>query len=309
MRCSCCKAGVSCVDCYPLQYNRCQNIERGSILNCSSEDQPRANQILTSDENDQPRVNAIDQRQTTQKAREQLDEAQSSISQPHKNLWEMKMQQAFGASILSSEGGARIDAWSYRWKAVTALRSRQYVLPNGAVGREFVDILSEEVRLLSRGMVKSERLIVFMIVLLQRDSMIRNGYDIRRLLKRRMNAWREGQFDELQHEAIRLMRQQHWIQPRKQDEENTIKVFTRLMLKGQVRAAVRWMTERASGGGVLDPSSQIDANGKTVLEGIREKFPDPTYTVERAFLPCDELPPLVDIDVTGAHVERVARRI
>ena len=178
MRCSCCKAGVSCVDCYPLQYNRCQNIERGSILNYSSdaEDQrqPRTDQILTTDDIDQPRVNAIDQRQTTQKVREQLDEAQSSISQPHKNLWESKMQQAFGASILSSEGEARIDAWSERWKAVTALRSRQYVLPNGAVGREFVDILSEEVRLLSRSMVKSERLIVFMIVLLQHDKMIRN---------------------------------------------------------------------------------------------------------------------------------------
>ena len=32
-------------------------------------------------------------------------------------------------------------------------------------------------------------------------------------------------------------------------------------------------------------------------------------TVEITFLLCDKLPPLVDVDITAAHVEKVARRI
>ena len=82
------------------------------------------------------------------------------------------------------------------------------------------------------------------------------------------------------------------------------------MLQGQVREAVCCMTDSASWKEILDPSSEIDMNGKTVLEALREKFPDPAYTEERSFLLCDgKLPPLVYVNVTAAHVERVARQI
>ena len=81
---------------------------------------------------------------------------------------------------------------------------------------------------------------------------------------------------------------------------------TRLMLRGQVHSAVRWMTERASSEGILHPSSPVHDSGKTVLDVLKEKHPQPRAAAERAFLSCDDLPPLVAV---GAHVERVARLI
>ena len=59
-----------------------------------------------------------------------------------------------------------------------------YNLPNGSVGRDFVGLLSSEVNLLVQGSMSSERVIVFLTVLLQRDPMVKRGADIHRLLLR-----------------------------------------------------------------------------------------------------------------------------
>ena len=56
---------------------------------------------------------------------------------------------------------------------------------------------SDEVALLSNGSFISERLIVLLGVILQRDTMVIKGTDIRRLLKRRMEMWRLEHYDEL----------------------------------------------------------------------------------------------------------------
>ena len=161
------------------------------------------------------------------------------------------MYEAFGATLLHSEGGDREDIWGVRWLKAVRLKCQHYDLPGGAVGREFVSLLSEEMSSLSRGEAKSERLIVFLVVMLQRDGLVKKGSDVRRLLKRRIDAWREDMFEELLHEAERCAHQLHKPQRGKADEEHTIRIFTRLMMRGRVRAAVRWMTERVSSGGIL----------------------------------------------------------
>ena len=101
----------------------------------------------------------------------------------------------------------------------------------------------------------SERVTVFCAMMLQRDHLVRKGCDIRRLLERCMKLWRDGQFDALLQEAIRCdqsLRNSHERPSVKDSQKHLIKVFTRLMLEENVRAAVRWLTER-SGGGVLKP--------------------------------------------------------
>ena len=76
----------------------------------------------------------------------------------------------------------------------------------------------------------------------------------------------------------------------------------------QVRLAVGFLTERCHGG-VLHPSDNLDDTGYTVLDALKSKHPDPRTVVDDAFLECDVLPPLVDVDITGLHIERVARQL
>ena len=92
------------------------------------------------------------------------------------------------------------------------------------------------------------REVVFLAVMMQRDALVKKAADIRRLLKRRLDAWRSSQVDELLYEAERCSQQLPKPHHGKGGDEHTVRVFTRLMLRGQVRSAVRWMTERTTNG-------------------------------------------------------------
>ena len=55
-------------------------------------------------------------------------------------------------------------------------------------------------------------------------------------------------------------------------------VFPQLRLRGEVRAAVRWITERGSNG-VLLPTDLVDGSkDKRVMNVLKEKHPDPRLT-------------------------------
>ena len=158
--------------------------------------------------------------------------------------------------------------WEQYWRKIVSIKSHHYDLPSGAVGREFVDLMAEEVTLLNKGSATSEHLIVFISVMLQRDTMIRKGVDIRRLLKRRIETWRKQCYDQLLHEFVRCAKQ--WSKSHssrsENNKDNVFKIFSRLMLRGEVKSAVRWLTERAFSGGILHPSQLVNGGPKSVLD-------------------------------------------
>lgn len=45
------------------------------------------------------------------------------------------------------------------------------------------------------------------------------------------------------------------------------------------------------------------------MDVLKSKHPDPRRDVDEAFLDETNLPPLVEIDITGLHIESVARKI
>ena len=83
---------------------------------------------------------------------------------------------AFGASIFRSDGGNFVDPWGTWWIRACCMSGRQYNLPGGAVGYEFV---TTEVRLLSDNSAVSDGLMMFCKVILQRNHMVRVGSDVR----------------------------------------------------------------------------------------------------------------------------------
>ena len=170
--------------------------------------------------------------------------------------------------------------FSLVWEVVCycAAQRLHYTLPGGSIAKRYIDQLTEEIKYLCNGTYPAERVLVFSSVLLQRDRAVHKGCDIRRLLERRLNLWLDGQFDVLLQEAQRCDRalfSSYYSSGN--DSDHVIKVFTKLMLQGNSRAAVRWLTER-SGGGLLNPT-------ESVVETLKTKHPDPHIPSDYS-IPC-----------------------
>ena len=63
----------------------------------------------------------------------------------------------------------------YLVQEIVRSTSHQYSLLSGGARREFVRLLADEVVKLSRGEVKLSCLVVFLVVLLQRDVMVKKN--------------------------------------------------------------------------------------------------------------------------------------
>ena len=69
--------------------------------------------------------------------------------------------------------------------------------------------------------------------------MIRKGNDIRRVLERRMAMWCRGEYDQLIQEAVRCDKLLKNSNKRDFDDQHIVKIFTRLMLKGNYGGFLR----------------------------------------------------------------------
>ena len=82
---------------------------------------------------------------------------------------DQKMQQAYGATMYSSFDTFDTSLWEKMWKRMSSV---QYSLPDGVVGREFLELLTGELGLLAEDKSVSERLMCFTPLLLGRDYMV-----------------------------------------------------------------------------------------------------------------------------------------
>ena len=134
--------------------------------------------------------------------------------------------------------------------------------------------------------------------------------DIYCLLETGMKLWRDEPYDVLLQEAVHCdqsLRNSHRRPLSRDSKEHLIKVFTRLMLEGNVRAAIRWLTGH-SGGGVLKPSDSATIGGTsvTVLEVLGLKLPDPFTPPDWVLPSLDNLPYFEDSKIIGSHIVSIA---
>ena len=257
-RCVCVRSGRKCTSCRALYHGTCKNGSRDPVIEIAD---PDAN-------TEDPSPTCV--------------ESAKSDSVTSNDFINAKLTQAFGASILWSDGGSLDDPWGTWWICACRMSGSQYDIPGGAVGREFVDLLTNEVWLLIDNSAASDCLIIFCPVMLQRNHMVRVGSDVRHLLKRHIEMWKSNSFEALLCEAEHCAAQCRNRQPRLSDD-HVVRVFTHLMFRGRVHEAVRFVTDRARGG-VLKPSDTDAKSGKCVLDVLREKHPPPGMTSQDAFV-------------------------
>ena len=219
------------------------------------------------------------------------------------------MIEAFGAPLLNLDGKWLGDMWEIIWKRVVKLQGKLYTLPGGSIGRSFVSTLAAEVLELGKGKQKSELVICFPTLILQRNKEIVKTADIRRLISRRLKLWSEKRFLDLISEA-ELCDKKLPSKQIKMTDDKAVAIFTRLLLNGKIREATRFITERQESGGVMLPHEDaIKPSGKTVLEVLKMKHPEQAESHPDAFVECEELPVLIDVTVTETHVRKTAHKL
>jgi hypothetical protein len=108
--------------------------------------------------------------------------------------------------------------------------------------------------------INSEKSLVFQIVILQCTREVKRSKDIQQRISRRIDAWEKGKFAMLVQETERdmqtyLSNRQGTTTPKQQAN-----IFDQKMLQGDVRGAVRYLTDREVGG-VLLPSDMDEKTG------------------------------------------------
>ena len=216
------------------------------------------------------------------------------------------MIEAFGASLDKSTC-LDYSIWTERWVKSVRLPKRLYTLPNGNIGRKYVDLLTHELKLLSTTADStSERVLAMSRVLSQRDPLIKGSKDIPSIIGRRIEDWKENKFDKLLAEALRCGKKKH-INKNNLNDKHVSKVFASLLMKGKVRKAMRWLSERANGG-VLDPMQELK-KGVTVLKTLKSKHPEPHKTHLSSPLKVPVLPDFEDVIIRSASIEKTTRSL
>ena len=265
--------------------------------------------LISQDNNDRVNVTPTSNGRTGLTQAMQDLQTENVLPETDPNLekhYEDIMMEAFGASLDKS---TCLDhsIWTERWVKSVQLPKRLYTLPKGNIGRKYVDLLTHELKLLSTTADStSKRVLVMSRVLLQRDPMIKASKDIRTLIGRRIEDWKENKFDKLLAEAVRCGKKKQ-INQDNLDDKHVSKVFASLMMKGKKRSAMRLLSERASEG-VLDPMQEVK-KGLTVLETLKSKHPEPHKSHLSSRLQVPVLPDIEDVIISSASIEKTTRSL
>lgn len=207
------------------------------------------------------------------------------------------------------DGGVADDLlWQSYWKELVEYPPSFYDTPNGALGKELAGKFAELIEGIKKRKWNGEKLVVFAQVIFQRDQRIKRAKDIRKHIAHKLRLWNQGDYQTLVEMTLydlktSLSRAQGITTP-----EQRAKTFHRKVLRGNLRSAVRYITEREKGS-ILYPDDIDEKTGKPVSQVLAEKHPDsrradPTKLPHYPSTPC-----LVPIVISEDIVAEVANNL
>ena len=230
------------------------------------------------------------------------------------NAVDQKIQAVYGDHVRQNDGthldgGIADDAiWQAHWREVISLPPQRYAAPNGRVGRLFLQGVTAEFQGIQSRKWNSERLIVFIAVILQRSPEAKRARDIRRRIEARLQEWSAGRFDMLVQDTVRTSKSLISRTRRQMTDEQISKTYTSLVLQGKLRQAVRFVTARDRGG-ILQGDDIDVKSGLPVKEVLASKHPDARTPDITALEEYDVVPDLVPLDITGDTVLAIAPKL
>ena len=168
-------------------------------------------------------------------------------------------------------------------------------VPSGKVGTAFVRELSKMFRVYTdRSALESVAMKAAMVMpalLLQKPHPRSKAKDHVMYLERRLQLWGSGKLKELLDEGHTIQHQLSRKPPKQQ--EDTARIFTKLMMEGKVRAALQIVTD-SNGSGILPLDKVIDVennNVETVRGVLLKKHPHKQPPRPSSLIKPDSPPP------------------
>ena len=190
------------------------------------------------------------------------------------------------------------------YNEITRWRKNTFLVPYGKIGRNFIDQLTMHITDWNNGLenqhIALKAAFVLMAVCLQKPSQKSKTKDHKDCLTRRLELWKNGDIDQLVREG--RMIQQRIGKSRKTKPPNKAKIFAKLVMEGQINAALRHLSDNDSRG-VL-PLSQ------DVMAQLQEKHPEP-QEARLGFLlfgPVEDIPDCLYQQIDGEMIREAALR-
>ena len=166
---------------------------------------------------------------------------------------------------------SRIDKAYYR---IVHWRHNLFKVPSGNVGRLFVTTLTSLLSAYADGTamesIALKAAMTMPALLLQRPHRHSRNADHISLLKDRLARWKCGDIESLLHEGNTIQSRLKQMHDRDRDATSA-RTFARLMEVGNVKAAIRMVSDGPTQGSLSLNSTQPD--GRTVKEHLLEKHP------------------------------------
>lgn len=153
-----------------------------------------------------------------------------------------------------------------RWKR------NVFLVPYGKIGRDFIDLVTSHINDWNNSSdnchVSLKAAFVLLAVGLQKPGPKSKAKDHQDTLGKRLILWREGEISKLLRECSIIQRRTGKLKGSASPDKT--KVFAKLVLEGQINAALRFVSESSSGG-VLPLTDDVMAQ-------LKEKHPNPQPT-------------------------------
>ena len=144
-----------------------------------------------------------------------------------------------------------------------------FLVPYGKVGRDFIDQVTLHINDRNSGSdnqhISLKAAFVLLAVGLQKPSPKSKAKDQQDVLFKRLILWRQGEINKLLREGRIIQGRIRKLKASKPPDRS--KVFAKLVLEGQINRALRFLSEKTSGG-VLSLTGEV-------MSQLKQKHPNP----------------------------------
>ena len=300
--CVCVKNKKTCTNCLPSKRNHCHNRH-----NQREDQQPVTNEIseATQDHDHIPDWS------------EQLSAMEGNPAIPPLLTFEKMSNSEFKWGTVE-DSASFIASVEDAYKEIVFWRQNQFMLSTGKAGEAFIcelaKCLSYMVKAPPLERIALKCAMILPSLILQKPHSRSRSADHVKAVHRRMQRWKNGEILDLLHEGRTI--QQRLPERSQKSDEKFVKVFTSLMFRGKVRAAIRLLNKQANSAGILSLNDLVEERDtpKSVRDILREKHPDGEPAHQDAILAsanvnCPDVHPVIFESIDALAIKQAALRV